>query len=196
MTFAPLRIRPADVGDAAAIAAIYAPFVERTAVSFESIPPGADEMADRIGNTLPNHPWLVAEFDDRIAGYAYATRHAVRAAYRWSVDTSVYIDPAFHRRGVGRALYTTLLGILRAQGFFNAYAGIALPNPGSVGLHEAVGFRPLVIYAKVGYKHGAWHDVGWWEMALRPHCDEPPEPVPFSTFVESPAWTQGALSRT
>jgi len=187
---ADLHIRLAGADDAGAVAAIYAPFVEHTPITFEAVVPDAAEMAQRIVDTLRVHPWLVCEVEGRLAGYAYATHHRTRAAYRWSVDTSVYIDPAFHRRGVGRALYARLFEILRAQGFFNAYAGITLPNPASVGLHEAVGFRPLAAYTKVGCKLGVWYDVGWWQLTLQPHVADPPDPVPFSTLVVAPAWAR------
>ena len=116
-------LRLARESDAEALAAIYAPFVEHTAVSFETEPPGRVEMARRIVETIDVYPWLVCELDGTIAGYAYATRHRVRSAYRWSVDTSAYVDAAYQRRGIGRGLYSSLFEILRAQGFFNAYAG-------------------------------------------------------------------------
>ena len=166
-------IRLATAADAAAIADIYRPIVESTPISFETEPPDEDEMRRRLGETLPVFPWLVCDIDGQVAGYAYASRHRVRAAYQWSVDASVYVDASRRRAGVGRGLYASLFGILAAQGFFNAYAGITLPNPASVALHERMGFRPVGVYRNVGYKLGAWHDVGWWHLALR----EPGEPV-------------------
>src|SRR5262245_4505072 len=138
-----VRIRLAGEPDAEVIAAIYAPFVEHTSISFETAPPGRDEMRRRIAENAAVYPWLVCELDEKVVGYAYATQHRVRAAYRWSVDTSAYIDPVHHRRGIGRGLYASLLAVLRAQGFFNAYAGITLPNAASLGLHAAGGFRPI-----------------------------------------------------
>ena len=123
------------------------------------------------------YPWLVCEIDGDVAGYAYATTHRVRAAYRWSVDTSVYVDAAPAAAGVGRGLYRSLFAILAAQGFVNAFAGIALPNPGSVALHEAVGFEPLGVYRRVGFKFGDWHDVGWWQLALTAHEASPDAPL-------------------
>jgi L-amino acid N-acyltransferase YncA len=170
------RIRLVERGDAAGIADIYRPNVVSSPISFELEPPDAEEVTRRIEKTLATHPWLVCEEDGRLAGYAYASRHRERAAYQWSVDVSVYVHPDFRRRGVGQAVYTSLFQILRAQGFFNAYAGIALPNAGSVGLHESVGFKPLGVYHKVGYKVGTWHDVGWWELALQPKSAEEPRP--------------------
>ena len=173
------RIRVAEAGDAEAIAAIYRPAVESSAISFETVAPGRDEIARRLADTLVAYPWLVCEIGGRVAGYAYASTHRVRAAYQWSVDTSVYVDEAFRRSGVGRGLYRSLFAILGAQGFFNAFAGIALPNPASVALHEAVGFEPLGVYRRVGFKLGAWHDVGWWYLPLQPLPASPVPPVPF-----------------
>jgi phosphinothricin acetyltransferase len=172
-----IDIRLAGRDDANEIAAIYRPFVESTIISFETIAPEPHEMADRIAATLARYPWLVCEWDGEIAGYAYATRHRERKAYQWSVDTSAYVHPRYLRRGIGAGLYRSLFGVLSAQGFVNAYAGIALPNPASVGLHESVGFRPVGIYRSVGYKLGAWHDVGWWARGLQNHDPAPRDPL-------------------
>lgn len=177
-----LRIRVAAESDARAIAAIYRPVVESTAISFEEVPPDAHEMARRIRETLAWHPWLVCDIAGHVAGYAYGSRHRVRASYRWSVDTSVYVDERYRRSGVGRGLYLSLFGLLAAQGYFNAYAGITLPNPGSVSLHESVGFKPVGVYRAVGYKLGAWHDVGWWQLVLKAHDAPPIEPVGFAVL--------------
>jgi L-amino acid N-acyltransferase YncA len=184
-----VEIRLARLDDAEAIASIYRPFVESTIISFETVPPPPDEIAERIAATLPRYPWLVCDWDRRIAGYAYATRHRERQAYQWSVDVSAYVDPRYWRRGIGGGLYRSLFGILSAQGFVNAYAGIALPNPASVGLHESVGFRPVGVYRSVGYKLGAWHDVGWWERGLRSHDGLPSEPRALSLVQRSSNWT-------
>ncbi len=181
-------IRLATTDDAARVAAIYAPGVERTVASFEEIAPGAAEMAQRIASTLPTYPWLVHEAGDVVEGYAYASPHHARAGYRWSVNVSVYIDDAHHRRGIGRALYTSLFTLLRAQGFVNAYAGIAIPNPGSVGLHESMGFAPVGIYRGVGFKLGAWLDVGWWHLALAPLPSAPDDPQPLAAIQARADW--------
>jgi L-amino acid N-acyltransferase YncA len=183
------QIRMARGSDAAAIARIYRPFVESTIVSFETAPPEPSQIADRIAATTARYPWLVCEWDGRVAGYAYATRHRDRTAYQWSVDTSAYVDPDWWRRGVGRGLYRSLVGILSAQGFVNAYAGIALPNPASVGLHESVGFRPVGVYRAVGYKLGAWHDVGWWELRLRSLEHLPAEPTDVTVIQRRGDWS-------
>lgn len=159
-------IRPARADDGAALAAIYAPYVLETAISFEVEPPTPAEMSERIVATLATCPFLVFEIDGDVVGYAYAGPHRARSAYRWSVDVTVYATPHLHRRGVGRALYEELLDQLTRQGFHTAFAGIALPNDKSVGLHEAVGFRHLGTYREVGFKFGKWHDVGWWSRRL------------------------------
>jgi phosphinothricin acetyltransferase len=163
----PFEIRPALESDAADIARIYAPIVSATAVSFEDVPPTADEMGKRIAATRADgYSYLVAAEAKRILGYAYASAHRSRAAYRYSADVTIYIAPDAQRRGVGRALYGALLPELARLGFHAAFAGIALPNPASVGLHEAVGFTPVGIYREVGFKFGRWHDVGWWQRLL------------------------------
>lgn len=174
-----IRIRAAEARDAAMIAAVYAPYVRDTVVSFETEPPAPEEMGRRLAAIGARYPWLVAEQGGRVLGYAYACEHRSRAAYRWDVDVAVYLAADAHRRGVGRRLYLALFEVLRRLGHVNAYAGIALPNAASVGLHETLGFTPVGIYRKVGYKHGAWHDVGWWALALRPPPSNPAEPIPF-----------------
>ena len=159
-------IRPAVAGDAAACAAIYAPFVRDTWVSFETEVPDAAEMARRIAAISASHAWLVAEVDGVIAGYAYGSAHRTRAAYGTSCDVAIYVDPAFGRRGIGRSLYAQLLPILAERGFHAAFAGIALPNDGSIALHRAMGFAPIGVYREVGWKMGAWRDTSWWQRLL------------------------------
>jgi L-amino acid N-acyltransferase YncA len=171
-----LRFRLAEELDAAAIQAIYAAYCESSAVSFETRAPSAEEIGQRIRKISKQFPWIVGEVDHRILGYAYGSRHSERAAYQWSVDATVYVSPLAQRNGLGRGLYTTLFRILALQGYYKAYAGITLPNPASVGLHEALGFKPVGIYRGVGYKLGSWHDVGWWQLSLQPESDEPPAP--------------------
>jgi L-amino acid N-acyltransferase YncA len=163
-TMAGVRIATED--DGSAIAAIYAPYVRDTAISFEEIPPTPEEMRSRIRKILASNPFLVFEDERAVVAYAYASPHAERAAYRWSADVGIYADAAVHRRGVGRALYTQLLEILERQGFHSAFAGITLPNEKSVGLHEAMGFRQVALYPEVGFKMGSWRDVGWWGRTI------------------------------
>ncbi|MGX7894086.1 arsinothricin resistance N-acetyltransferase ArsN1 family B [Tsuneonella sp. HG222] len=158
-------MRPATPADAARCAAIYAPFVLDTWISFELEPPTAEEMARRIAEYGASHAWLVAEAEGAVAGYAYASPHRSRAAYASSCDVAVYVDPAYGRRGIGRALYAALLGRLAGR-YHAAFAGIALPNAASIGLHEAMGFTHLGTYREVGWKLGAWRDVGWWQRLI------------------------------
>lgn len=189
-------IRLASERDAEQVAAIYAPNVTDKVISFELEPPSADEMRRRIEITLRRFPWLVCERRGRVLGYAYAGAHGSRAAYRWSVDVSVYVREETHRTGVGRALYTSLFAVLDLQGFYNAYAGATLPNPASVGLHEAMGFRPVGVYHGVGYKMGAWHDVGWWHLRLRERDAEPDPPADLPSVVGSEGWSVALASGT
>jgi L-amino acid N-acyltransferase YncA len=175
---AEFTIRDADPArDAAACAAIYAPHVEGSVVSFEERPPDADEMARRIERYSAGHAWLVAEREGEVVGYAYATAFNERPAYRWSAGVSVYIGDAARRQGVGRALYGALFDRLRERGFRMACAGITLPNEVSVGLHESLGFEQVGVNREIGWKRGAWRDVGWYQLELAP-ADEGPPPEP------------------
>ena len=168
------------VRDAAACAEIYAPYVRDGAVSFEEAIPSAEELAARIARIAVTHPWLVCERDGQVVGFAYGAPHRERAAYRWAADVSVYIAPTHHRQGIGRELYAALFERLRAQRFQIACAGITVPNVASVGLHESLGFELVGIYRRIGWKAGAWRDVGWWQLHLVPARDDgqtPPEPL-------------------
>jgi phosphinothricin acetyltransferase len=167
MDLDPIRLRPASADDAPAVLAIYRPFVERTAVSFEVVAPAVDDFAARIAEALSRWQWLVAEHDGRIVGYAYGGPHRARAAYRWSVEVSAYVDAGHHRRGIGRALYARLLRDLADLGHCNAYAGITLPNASSLALHRALGFELIGTFPRVGRKFGRWHDVAWLHRVLR-----------------------------
>jgi L-amino acid N-acyltransferase YncA len=187
-------LRLATIQDADQIAEIYTPYVLDTPASFELDPPTAEEMGGRIARTLERTPWLVCEQDGKIKGYAYAGPHHARAAYRWSVDVSSYVRRGSHRQGIGRALYTALLDMLPLQGFFSAYAGITLPNPASVGLHEALGFTPVGVYRKAGYKLGRWYDVGWWQRPLGEYPADPREPLALRQTLGTPVW-QAAIER-
>ena len=181
-TSAAMTIRVATAADAEAVAAIYAPYVMQTAISFEETAPSPAEMAARMAKVLPTHPFLVFEESGRILGYAYGGAHNERAAYRWSANVSVYVAVDAHRRGIGRALYARLIDMLRRQGFHSLYGGITLPNAKSVGLHEAMGFTHVGIYREVGFKFGRWHDVGYWRLGL---SDGPPagEPTAFAQLA-------------
>jgi len=162
-----LKIRPATVADAASLLAIYRPFVESTAVSFETVTPTVDEFAARIAKALAGWQWLLAESAGRCIGYAYGSTHRERRAYRWSVEVSAYVHPGHQRQGVGRRLYERLLEDLTRKGFCNAYAGITVPNEGSIALHRSLGFEPIGVFKAVGRKFGKWHDVAWFQRSLR-----------------------------
>jgi L-amino acid N-acyltransferase YncA len=170
-----MLVRDATLEDAAACAAVYAPYVRDTAVSFELVPPDAGEMGARIARALASHAWLVLEDDAGVVmGYAYGGRFAPREAYRFACEVSVYLSAAARGRGGGRALYTVLLDRLAARGFRMAFAGMTLPNDASAGLHRALGFAPSGVYRAVGWKAGAWHDVAWVQKPLAPGAATPP----------------------
>jgi phosphinothricin acetyltransferase len=174
-------IRVARPEDAAAVADIYRPSVIGSAISFEVTPPDLEEMHERIERTLHGFPWLVFERDE-VLGYGYAGPFKSREAYRWSAELSVYIRSDAHRQGVGRALIEFLLDVLERQGYSGAYAGITLPNPGSVGLFESLGFEPAGVFRDVGYKLDRWHDVGWWQRSIADLQPDPLPPTPFSVL--------------
>lgn len=163
-----VSVRSATPDDAESLLAIYRPFVLNTAVSFELEPPSVAEFRERIEKALGEWAWLVAERDRRPIGYAYATSHRSRGAYRWSVEPSVYLEDGSRRQGIGTMLYEALLPLLAQKGGCNAYAGITLPNDASVALHHRLGFQAVGVFRSVGRKFGAWHDVSWWHLRLRP----------------------------
>ncbi len=187
-------IRVAAADDAQRIAEIYAPAVVERATSFELIAPSAEEMGARLTRVLARYPWLVCEVDGRVIGYAYASTHNERAAYRWSVDVAVYVGGEVHRRGAGTALYASLFEVLALQNIRNVYAGITLPNAASEGMHSRAGFRLVGTYHHVGYKFGAWHDVAWFERAILPTTINPPEPLSFPEIRDTPGLA-GALAK-
>jgi phosphinothricin acetyltransferase len=168
--------------DAAAIHDIYEPWVTDSATSFEQEPPGTEAMAERIAQTMERYPWLVAVeggTNGRVLGYAYGTAHRARWAYQWSAEVAVYVDGSARGRGVGRRLYEALFTILRAMGIHSVFGGITLPNEASVALHRAMGFEEVGVYRGIGCKFGRWHDVQWWQKAIREKREhEPPLPAP------------------
>ena len=175
-------VRVATEADARAIAAIYTPYVLETAISFEEIPPEPEEMSARMASILEAYPYLVFDDGERVFGYAYGSQHRSKPAYRWSVETTVYVDRQAHRGGIGRALYAELLDLLTRQGFHSAFAGIVPPSENSVGLHEAMGFSYLGAFAEIGFKFGKLQDLGWWRRTLSPG---PParEPARFKSLA-------------
>ena len=164
-------IRSATEADAKPLLEIYRPYIERAVVSFETETPSPEQFAARIAKALDGWAWLVAEEGGTCIGYAYATAHRERAAYRWSVETSAYVHASHHRKGMGKALYTKLFESLRSKGFCNALAIITLPNEASVALHESVGFQSIGVFRRAGWKFGAWQDVAWMQRKIR---DLPP----------------------
>jgi L-amino acid N-acyltransferase YncA len=170
-----MNVRLATIGDAAACAAIYAPYVRETIISFETTPPDEAEMAARIEHALERHAWFVAERDGRVVGYAYGGPFNPRPAYRWACEVSVYVDRDARGGGVGRALYGALLPHLVQRGYQRAAAGMSLPNPASAAFHAAQGFEPMGTWKRIGFKFGAWHDVGWTQRSLA-EDESPAEP--------------------
>lgn len=173
-------IRIAQPNDGSGCAAIYRPFVEESCVSFETIAPDAVEMRARIEKTLDTHPWLIADDGGAVVGYAYGSPHRERAAYRWSVDVTIYLAERARGKGLGSRMYRVLLNLLAKQGYRAAFAGIALPNEASIAAHESVGFTHLGTYVDVGYKLGDWRSVGWWGRELTVASGPPLEPVRYS----------------
>ena len=177
-------IRPATDEDAAAIADVYRPYVENSRISFEDSAPDAAEMARRIrGERAGYYPWLLAEDEGGVLGYANSSPFRSRRAYRWTVETGIYLDPGAHGRGVGRSLLVALLSLLERQGYVGAVGAIALPNDASVRLHEALGFVHAGTYRGTGFKLGEWIDVGLWQKDLAPRTAQPAEPLPYRDFT-------------
>lgn len=177
-------IRLAKPADAAAIAALYAPYVQETAITFEAEPPSAETFRQRMAAVLEHAPWLVAEDGALLLGYAYATRFRDRAAYRWTMEVAIYVAQDNRKEGLGKALYARLFEALGVQGYRTLIAGVTLPNPASIALHEGFGFEAIGTFPRVGYKFGAWHDVGFWSKALLPAIPEPKEPLSLARALE------------
>lgn len=177
------EIRIATSDDGEGVLAIYAPIVRDTCISFELVPPTIAQMQERIASTLATLPWLVAEEEKEVVGYAYASRYRERAAYQWAVEVSAYVREDKRRGGVARLLYVAMLDILRKLSYRTALAGIALPNEASIAFHESVGFEPAGVYRNVGYKMGKWHDVGWWQLALGEYVNNPSPPYAMRDYL-------------
>ncbi len=181
-----LSIRLPTPADVPAMLGIYAPFVLNSIVSFETEVPSVIDFWGRVQKVLAEAPWLVGEIEGEIAGYAYASKHRSRTAYQWTRELSVYVGEPYRKYGVGKALYSILIRLLQQQGYANVLAGITLPNAPSVAFHEKMGFRPVGIYHRVGYKYGAYQDVGWWELVIRQEA--PGDILAFGEVVESDEW--------
>jgi len=166
-------IRAALASDASSILAIYAPYILNTAVSFETEVPSKENFSQRIIKNQETYPWLVYESQGTIAGYAYASRHRERAAYQWSVESSVYVNSDFQLKGIATKLYKALFELLKYQGCRNVYAGITLPNEKSLRFHEKIGFQKIADYTNIGYKLNRWNTVSWFQLSLNDYSDAP-----------------------
>jgi L-amino acid N-acyltransferase YncA len=182
-----VSLRLATPEDGAACAAIYRPYVETAAVSFELVPPDGPELAARIARIVERTPWIVAEVDGTVRGYAYGSRHRERPAYDWTVETTVYVAPDARGLGLGRATMTALLDILRIQGFHLAVAGVTPPNAASAGLHLALGFERIGLFPAIGWKLEAWHGVEWFGLELAPREPAPAPVRPIGELADDPA---------
>lgn len=172
-------LRTATPEDAACLRAVYAPYVTDTAITFEYDVPDVEEFRTRIRNICRTYPYLVCEREGRVAGYAYAHRHMERAAYQWNAELSVYVEQSLRGRGLGFALYSALLDLLRLQGVHNVYGCVTTPNPRSEKLHARLGFHLVGVQHAAGYKLGQWHDVSWFEKRLTEATSSPPPIKPF-----------------
>ncbi len=168
-------VRPASESDVDAIRQIYGVMVMGTATTFEEDVPSREDMARRM-TAMPGLPWFVVETAHGVVAFAHASQHRQRAAYRWSADCSVYVSQAHQGQGLGRLLYERLIPEVRSLGYVTLFAGISLPNPASIRLHESFKFQPVGIFRSVGFKKGEWRDVGWWALQLSTPPAEPEEP--------------------
>jgi L-amino acid N-acyltransferase YncA len=178
-------IRRITENDAQAVLDIYRHYVLNTIISFEYEVPTLEEYLERIRTNTADYPWLVCSTGNKIIGYAYASKHRYRTAYQWSPESTIYLTPEFHHRGIARVLYETLFSLLKLQGHFNVFAGVALPNEKSVRFHMALGFKEIGIFKKVGYKFGNWHDTHWFQLDLSEHISDPPSPKTLEEVIAS-----------
>ncbi|MFL5808503.1 MAG: GNAT family N-acetyltransferase [Flavisolibacter sp.] len=175
-----ISIRVANEPDASTMLEIYSPHILTSACTFETELPALDQFQQRVTNNLRTYPWLVCVDENRIAGYAYASKHREREAYQWTCECSVYVHEEFKGMAIGKKLYAALFKILQVQGFRNVYAGITQPNVPSERLHAGCGFKLFAVYENIGYKSGKWHNVGWWKLQLNDYDLKPPPPKTFS----------------
>lgn len=181
-------VRLINESDAPAVLDIYRPFVLNTIISFEYEVPSLDEFIQRMITITAEYPWLVCLYGNKIIGYAYAGKYKTRAAYQWSPESTIYLTPEFHHRGIAGILYETLFSLLRLQGYFNVYACIGLPNDESIGFHRALGFQEIGIFRNVGYKLGNWHDTHWFQLELAGHILNPPVPKKITEVASASAF--------
>jgi len=183
-------IRLARDEDVPALLEIYAPIVRDTAISFELAPPSEAELRARVRAILEKTPWLVCAEGGAVCGYAYAGPFRARPAYQWTAEATVYVAEAHRGKGMARALYTALFAGLRLLGYRRVYAGIALPNPASVRMHEALGFAPVGVFTGAGFKLGRWHDVGFWQLSLGDDASPSAPPRRLGEVLDLPAWRE------
>jgi phosphinothricin acetyltransferase len=179
------QIRLIKETDTQAVLDIYKYYVENTIISFEYEAPAFEEYKQRIKTNVENYPWLVCLHNDKIIGYAYGSTHRYRTAYQWSPESTIYLAPDFQTRGIGRILYETLFELLKLQGYYNVFAGVALPNEKSLGFHRALGFEEIGIFKNVGYKHGNWHHTHWFQLTLQTHQVNPTNPKKLAELISS-----------
>lgn len=180
------NIRLATEADSASILEIYSPYITDTVITFEYEVPTIMAFSKRITNIQKKYPWLLCEVNGIVVGYAYAAEYMQRKAYDWSVDFSIYINHKYHRKKIGKALYFALFELLVLQGYYNAYAGITLPNIKSEGLHQSFGFNPIGVYQNVGYKFDNWHDVKWFQLKIQDCSKSPTTPKTINDINNTP----------
>ncbi|MBQ8592146.1 MAG: N-acetyltransferase [Lachnospiraceae bacterium] len=179
-----VTIRHATLADAKRILEIYTPYILNTAITFEYKVPALEEFTVRMQNTLARYPYLVALINEQIVGYAYASSFKSRAAYDWSVETSIYVDKQYKGIGIGTKLYLALESLLKKQNICNLCACIAYPNPESISFHESFGYTTCAHFHKSGYKQNTWYDMIWMEKTLCEHTEHPPEFIPFPKLTD------------
>lgn len=179
------HIRIVNINDAKQIAEVYKPYVLNTANTFEYDVPDVEEIGNRIAKISKQYPYLVCEYDGQIVGYAYGSTHRERTAYQWSLETTVYFSEQHHRKGIAKALYTTLFDILRLQGYYSIYVSVLLSNNKSVAFHRAMGFEDIGVFKNIGYKLGEWHANLWMQYFLQEHITEPPVPIAIGEIVKT-----------
>ena len=181
-----LIIKFVKIEDAPSLLSIYSQYVVNTAITFEYDVPSLEEYVQRIEKNTSEFPWLVCFRNDEIVGYAYASKFRYRTAYQWSPETTIYLSPLIHGKGIAKILYETLFSILRSQGYFSVFAGIAIPNDKSEGLHIGTGFVEIGVFKNIGYKLGAWHSTRWYQLKLKDYTNEPSIPVSINRFKLTP----------
>ena len=179
------RIRLAVENDSESLLNIYSEFIRNTSVTFETVVPSVLEFNKRVRGVIENFPWLVCEINGENVGYAYASKHRERAAYQWSVDVTIYINPQYHRKHIATALYTALIEILKIQGYYSAYAGVSLPNLKSEGFHESFGFKSVGVFHNVGYKFDEWRDVKWYELTISEYPKNPAKTITINEIKDT-----------